>query len=628
MQQAGQILLLLLALLASCSQSSTDTNWNYIEQINQYQQQFEQFQYLDVKKAHTYIDSINLLSKAHHYNKGKGMALLNSGLLESIKGNYNLALSYNKKAITIFENIKDDTLLAKSLSAMGMNYWNIGVHDKALQFNFDALKLNQTMGLKNEIASNFNRISMIYQTKGNVVIAEDYAKQALQTINKMPPNRSHVTIFHNLANIYGMQGKYDKAMQLDSIGLSHCEQLNMEFNKSTFYDNIANCYFFLHDLDASIAYHQKAIEIDSTFNNKKLLGDSYCNLGGVYEKKQDFKKAEAYYFKSLEMCRVADYKMGVKNALEALSTLAFQQGNAKDAYAYLQQSLNVKDSLINETSEKRIAEMQTLFETENKKQQIIKQKLAISRRNISLIILGSIFIMSLISYYQWYVRYKLKQERKLQQELIKEEERRTKAILESEENERQRLARELHDGVGQLLSVTKLNLSSIATAEHNEKLNDSINILDDSIKEIRNISHNMVPDVLQRLGLQQAIEDFSIKIEQAKKVEVHNEINGFNESSLNNTEKLMLFRIIQEAVNNALKYGKANNILIQLSADNHEITLLIEDDGIGFNIEEIKQNGGIGLKNMQLRTEILKGKFEIDSSPHHGTTIIIEIPLS
>ena len=90
----------------------------------------------------------------------------------------------------------------------------------------------------------------------------------------------------------------------------------------------------------------------------------------------------------------------------------------------------------------------------------------------------------------------------------------------------------------------------------------------------------------------------------------------------------MLYRIIQEAVNNSLKYGQSENIMIQLSADVHEISLLIEDNGKGFDINEVKQKDGIGLRNMQLRTEILKGRIEIDSALNKGTTIIVEIPLS
>lgn len=625
-RRIGQILLVVLWMFG-CSKNVREYNPDYAGLIDYYQKQYNEFQQVDIEKAQSCIDSILKLSQAHDYVKGLGLASLDKGLLENVKGNYNLALSYNEKALSIFTGLRNDTLRASAAAALGSNYWQKGENDKALHFCYEALKINEALNLKNESATNYNQISMVHQLKGNVKTAEEFAQKAFTMVSKQSPSRSHIAILHNLANIYGMQGRYKDAMALDSIGLSYCEKLHIEFNKSMFYDNMANCLYCKKELNNSIGYHLKAIAIDSAFKNNKQLGDTYCNLGAIFEEMQDYRQAVAYYHKSLELCRNTGYKTGVKNALELWSALAYKQGNGKEAYDLLQQSIQVKDSMINEASEQKIAEMQTLFDTEKKKQQIEQQDLKISRRNILLIALSTILVLSLITYYLWYNRYKLKQEQKLQLELIKEEEKRTNAILESEENERQRLARELHDGVGQLLSATKLNLSSIAIAD-GDKLQNSMDMLDDSIKEIRNISHNMVPDVLQKLGLQRAIADFISRINQTKKLEIHFECNGFKEDSLNDTEKLMLYRIIQESVNNSIKYGQASDISIQLSADEEEISLLMEDNGKGFDVEDAKQKGGIGLKNMQLRTDYLKGKLEIESYPKQGTTIIVEIPLS
>jgi two-component system NarL family sensor kinase len=249
-----------------------------------------------------------------------------------------------------------------------------------------------------------------------------------------------------------------------------------------------------------------------------------------------------------------------------------------------------------------------------------------------LVVLLAALVLSFFLFRLFYYRYKFKQEQKLQQELVKEELKRSKAILESEENERQRLARELHDGVGQLLSASKLNLSSLTsnkcTPEEKLRLQQSMDTLDDSIKEIRYISHNMVPDVLLNFGFVRAVQDFISRVNQTNKLKIHFESNGFEESMLDNTGKLMLYRIIQESVNNTIKYAEATQISIQLSADTTEISLLMEDNGKGFDVDEAKQKGGIGLRNIQLRTDYLKGKLDIESSPKNGTTIIIEIPLS
>lgn len=600
--------------------------------IQFYNDQYLLYQRVDINMATTYADSMLQLSEKNKYTKGIGMAYLNLGQLENIKSNFNLALQFNEKALSIFTNLKNDTLKAKSLAALGSNYWQKSEYDKSMQYQLKALQLNEHLGLKNEIATCYNYISMIYQSKDQIHEAQEFANKSFSIIKNAEPNTSHIAIYHNLANIYGMQEKYKEALSFDSIGLDLCKQLNVEFNKSMFYDNIANCYYYSNDFDKAIEYHLKAITIDSAFKNNKLLGDTYCNLGSIYDVQKKYNEAIFYYKKSLDLCKETGYKTGVKNAYELLAETYFKINKPNDAYQLLKESMTVKDSIINETSEQKIAELQTLYDTEKKKQQIAQQDLKISRRNILLVTLITIFILSLITYYLLYNRYKLKQEQKLQQELINEEAKRSKAILESEENERQRLARELHDGVGQLLSATKLNLSSLnfslQQTDEKDKLQNSMNILDDSIKEIRNISHNMVPDILLKSGLKRAVEDFISRINQTKKLEIHFECNSFEENSLNDTSKLMLYRIIQESVNNTIKYAQAKQMSIQLSADETEISLLMEDNGKGFDIEEVKSKGGIGLKNIQLRTDYLKGKLEIESSPQNGTTIIIEIPLS
>jgi signal transduction histidine kinase len=622
----------ILFFIFGCAKQSDTDNEQITAKVRYYNTKYNEYQRVNINIAQTYIDSIQTLSKNENYVKGMGIATLDKGLLENIKGNFNLAINKNEKALSIFNELKEDTLIAKSLAALGVNYWQKGEIVKSLDFLFKALKINETLDLKSAQAANYNQISMVYQSQNKIPLAEEFANKSMKIIQNLTPELSHISTFHNLANIYGMQGKYKEALRLDSIGLIYCEQLNAEFNKSMFYDNMANCLYYANDWTNAIDYHLKAISIDSSFGNNKQLGDTYCNMGAIYEEQKNYDKALECYNKSIELCRVSGYKIGIKNGLQQLSKLFYKTNNTTAAYHLLQESMIVKDSMINESSEQKIAELQTLFDTEKKKQQIAQQELKISRRNILLVVLLAALIMSVFIFRLVYLRYKLKQEQKLQQELIKEETKRSKAIIETEENERQRLARELHDGVGQLLSATKLNLSSLennkCTPEEKLRLVNSMDILDESIREIRNISHNMVPDILLKFGLKRAIEDFILRINQTKKLEIHFECNGFEENSLEDTDKLMLYRLIQESVNNTIKYAQATNMTIQLSADMNEISLLMEDNGKGFDIEEAKRKGGIGFKNMQLRTEYLKGKLEIDSSPKNGTTIIIEIPLS
>ena len=251
-----------------------------------------------------------------------------------------------------------------------------------------------------------------------------------------------------------------------------------------------------------------------------------------------------------------------------------------------------------------------------------------------MISLSVIFILTLFAFYLLYNRYKLKQQTKLQQELFNEQQKRAEAVLEAEEMERQRIARDLHDGVGQLLSATKLNFNAITNditldnKQTEEKLHKSISMIDDSIKEIRNISHNMMPATLQHFGIIKAIEEFTDRMNLAGKSNINFEYFEVDEDKLNSTFKLMLYRITQEIINNTIKHADASNINIQLIGDENELVLTIEDNGTGFDVQKAMKEEGIGLKNIQLRVDYLKGILNIDSTIGKGTTTIIEIPLS
>ncbi|MEZ5026684.1 MAG: sensor histidine kinase [Chitinophagales bacterium] len=611
--------------LVQCSKPVESTSEDE-QKINYYNQQFLNYYKINLDTAALYLDSLKTISNDYKNEFGLAISEFDNALLEHVKGNYNISIKHNELALEAFDKLKNDTLIARTNNSLGSNYWQKSDFDKSLQYYLTALKINKKLQLNNEIAICYNYISMLYQTRFQLSLAEEYAQKAYQVVKNEKPNVRYISIYHNLANIYGMQAKYSEAMQMDSIGLTLCNSLQSEFNKSMFYDNLANCYFFSNDIEQSIEFHHKAIAIDSTFKNKKQLSDSYFNLGAVYEAKNDTKQAFQNYNRSLVLSNDAGYKIGIKNAYSALAELYFKTNQPKDAYLFLKKAIAIKDSIINENTEHKIAELQTLYDINEKEQKIVQQKLQISNRNSLIAALLFVFLSSILVYYLLYNRYKFRKEKEHQQELLEEETKRTKAILTSEENERQRLARELHDGVGQMLAATKLNLNNVDHS--NFAVQQAVGLLDDSIREIRNISHNMMPEVLVNKGLKIAIENFIEKLNKNQTLTISFESNGFKEQSINTTEKLMLYRILQEAIQNSLKYANATNIDIQLSADEKELTLLVQDNGKGFDISKLNEKDGIGLKNMQLRAAYLKGNIEIDSSSNSGTTIIVEIPLS
>jgi signal transduction histidine kinase len=203
-----------------------------------------------------------------------------------------------------------------------------------------------------------------------------------------------------------------------------------------------------------------------------------------------------------------------------------------------------------------------------------------------------------------------------------------RALLLGEEQERKRIATELHDGMGSLLSTLKLNAESI---ELNEKqLNDKqiaayknvIDLIDKSCIELRNISHNMIPTGIEQFGLIQSLQLIFKKINNSGKTIFYLDTYNLNER-FNRELELSLYRITLELINNIIKHSNAKNATIQLIKNDDSITLMVVDDGIGFDSNKIKE--GMGLHNIKSRVDVFNGKLTIDTQPERCSTFIIEI---
>ncbi|HNG63787.1 MAG TPA: sensor histidine kinase, partial [Ferruginibacter sp.] len=214
---------------------------------------------------------------------------------------------------------------------------------------------------------------------------------------------------------------------------------------------------------------------------------------------------------------------------------------------------------------------------------------------------------------------------------MKQQDLATRAVISAEENERKRIAADLHDGVGQMMSAAKMNLSAFETEIdfRNESQKTAfeklIGLVDESCKEIRSVSHQMMPNALLKSGLASAVREFIDKIDnRIIKINLHTE--GLNERLDSNTETV-LYRVIQECVNNVIKHSGAGHLDIALIKDADGISATVEDDGRGFDATDKQKSEGIGLKNIRSRVEFLKGTVDFDSSPGKGTLVAIHIPL-
>lgn len=201
------------------------------------------------------------------------------------------------------------------------------------------------------------------------------------------------------------------------------------------------------------------------------------------------------------------------------------------------------------------------------------------------------------------------------------------ALLQGQEEERGRLARDLHDGLGGLLSGTKLHLTQLndkVEGQTKQGLEKSIDQIDGAVAELRKVAHNLMPDLLVNYGLKEALEEFAIRMSNDT-LDIHIEFLSYT-GALSQEQQLLVYRIIQELVNNAIKHAEASQIIIQLVEEETDIVVTVEDDGKGFDINKIDLKKSAGFHNIQSRVQFMKGNLNVHAEENVGTSIEFTFP--
>ena len=264
---------------------------------------------------------------------------------------------------------------------------------------------------------------------------------------------------------------------------------------------------------------------------------------------------------------------------------------------------------------------------------LLAQQKIIERKNLLNYLLGSGVLSLVLIFALLYRNYRQKQ--RLQHQRIADLETEKKlmaaeAVLKGEEQERTRLAQDLHDGLGGMLSGIKYSFNTmkgqlVMTQENTLAFERSMDMIDSSIQEMRRVAHNMMPEALVKFGLNTALKDFCNDINQTGALQLSFQSIGLDETAIDQTISITIYRIVQELVNNTMKHSGAKTGLVQVSLMQQILTVTVEDDGSGFDVLLAE---GMGWKNIRNRVEFLKGKLDVQSENNKGTSVHIEINLA
>ncbi len=559
------------------------------------------------------------------------------GIIYSYQAKYDLSLQYLNKALVLGTGLKDNALIAKVYTNIGLNYMQQGNQLKAIEASLKAAKILAASGNADGVGNIYANISNSYYNIKITAKALAYADSALRYFKQANKVTGIANIYNTYGVIYSDKKQYAKALQFYLKSLKIKQEINDVTGQGNALLNIGSLYTDLKAYDKALISFKQAGELFKQANDPKGIAEVAENTANLKSAKKDTS--------ALSDSKLA-YDFAKKNTtIEQQRDIAFDlAGKYRDKKDYKNSLIyfaiydSLKDQTINSGLLKQVAEIEARYQSENKQQQIkilheqnMIQQLQIGKRNTMITVIVVAFILVLLAAWQFYARYRIKQEARLQAEVLHQQTLASKGIIDAEERERKRIAGELHDGVGQLFTAVKMNMEIlmerflVKQPDADLLAEKTMAMVDESCAEVRSIAHQMMPNALIKGGLVSALRDFINKIP-SEKLKISLETKGIN-TEMESTTETVLYRVIQESVNNVIKHAAATSLDILLLCDKKEITVSVEDNGRGFNTNDQSKITGIGLKNIISRVEYLKGTVDISSAPGKGTLVAIFIPL-
>lgn len=545
--------------------------------------------------------------------------------------NFDDAIAYGEDALVLARKNGDSNVVGELKREIGEAWYFKGKYDVAANYFYESISLLEKTNNKVQLANSYNALAKLYRKTRDLKRSLDNYDKAMNLFRALNDSNGISMIYNESGVVFEYGGDYKQAIERYSASLKIDQKRNDLVGICYALSNLAGVYTLQNKFADAEKFLQQSLSIRKKLKDTFTLALNYSDLASTYTSSGNYEKAKAYVDSSNVIADKMGYSELKRNNYEILSQIAEKQGNYQSALDFFRKKTDLQDSIFGIEKTKQIEELNTRYETEKKEGMIHEQQ---SKLAIQKIIIGAaialIILASLLGFTQ-YRRYQWKQEAKMRSAILKQQEEATKAVIEAEEGERQRIAKDLHDGVGQMMSAVKMNLSAYESnaqfknEEEKQSFENIISLVDESCKEVRSVSHNMMPNALLKNSLASAIREFIDKLDQ-NKLQVHLYTEGLEERLDSNIETV-LYRVIQECVNNVIKHADANTLDISVIREVNEITATIEDNGKGFDTNNEEISDGIGLKNIRTRVEYLKGTVDFDSAPGKGTVVALHVPL-
>jgi two-component system, NarL family, sensor kinase len=600
------------------------------------------------------------------------------------------AMHYANQALEISYRVDDPRIKATALRVAGVLQETHYRHAKALSFYNQGLELitGRTDLLSQFLVSTIKlEIGNTYLFQGNIASSIPYYLESQRFLEeKQPTNIILVFLYNNMAGAYFLAGMREKGFSFSQKAVALAERLKSkkalahaytvracmeldtsepDVNHATELMEKAKDYAVeLGDWVVLGKYHsfqsalqkkegnlERATQESKTsityftrVHNHLLIAEAFISIAQIQMLQGNIKEAFTSYSQAMQIGDLVNCAFIKREALQGLGQTSESMTQIPAALNYYRKYQHLNDSILDADARQQIFIEEAQQEFRQQQEQIALllqekevQALHLRQKNLSnlyliIIMVSGIGIVFLIALYLRGKHKILGQQNEIQNKQIIELEKdkqyvAIQALLQGQEEERTRIARDIHDSVGSMLSSAKHTLTSlkenVAMAGDNiEVYNKSVDLIDSSMHELRRVAHNMMPETLLRFGLKESLRDFCDRLTNPELTIKFIPLNI--EHRLTSQKELIVYRIVQELVTNAIKHSNGSEILVQLVQSEKTVSLTVEDNGVGFDPASLGTCKGAGWINIYNRVDMLSGRLELDSRPSLGTSVTIE----
>lgn len=586
----------------------------------------------DLDSATFYLETLRKLSEKLKYQRGLYLYYERMAVVCFTNGDFNKAREESRKGLALAQQMKNTGFEIVMLNNIAICYGYQDNFQEQLNYTLQVKKKVEETKDSAKLSGLYHGLSNVYSGLGQLRKSTDAALFSIELYEKYKKTNHYINrVYSSLAQNYQEMGLADSAEHFYRKAITESIRLDDKFAEGNIYRYITHFYSGLGKYEKMLEMADNSLRLARALKSRMLEQSANYNVAAANYYTNRNTIAKEHVLKSIAMAAEDSLLQGLQDSYRLLSYIDAQNRNYSSSAIALGKADSLRTAALNEEVAKSAADLEKKYETEKKEAQIALQAASIKQKNIINYILIGSAIGLLIIILLIYLNYRNKQ--RLQQQRISELEKEkqllaTQSLLKGQEDERSRLAKDLHDGLGGLLSGVKLQLGAmkgnvILTEEYSRAFNNALAKLDISINEMRRVAHNMMPEALLNLGLQQALQDYCDGLSESQVFQINCEFHGLDQR-MGASEEVVVYRIVQELLNNAVKHSAATEILAQVIRQENKLTITVEDNGKGFNREDLDIYNSAGLRNIQSRVNYLGGQMDIQSTPGKGTAVYIE----